>query len=226
MNAAILPVASPAVRLLRESVYAQLRADILRCALAPGADIRETELALRFQVSKSPVRDALMRLEREGLVITMPRQGYRVAPISLSDVQDMFHLRAALERACMARIVAQASDGQLASLDRFRCFDANAWPGGFLAYNRAFHHGLAELATNIRLRDQLGGLIDEMERVVLVSVNNIKKGDTASLVAEHGGMIDALQARKIRRAERLAEHHIGAAAKRVNDAISRMVVTS
>ena len=44
-----------------------------------------------------------MRLEREGLVITLPRQGYRVAPVSLADVQDMFHLREALERACMER---------------------------------------------------------------------------------------------------------------------------
>src|SRR5687768_13968406 len=78
-------------RLLREKVYDQLRADMIACRLAPGTEIRESELALRFGVSKSPVRDALMRLEREGLVITLPRQGYRVAPVSVADVQDMFH---------------------------------------------------------------------------------------------------------------------------------------
>ena len=226
MTATTLPSLSPVTRLLRESVYDQLRAEILRCALAPGIDMREAELALRFGVSKSPVRDALMRLEREGLVITMPRQGYRVAPISMADVQDMFHLRAALERACMERIVRLASDAQLATLEVFRRFDSDAWPAGFVAYNRAFHRSLAELATNVRMRDQLGDLFDQMERAVLVSLDNVKKGNAASLVGEHCRIIDALQDRKLKQAERFAGQHIEAAAKRVIDAISRMAVTS
>ncbi len=75
----------------------------------------------------------------------MPRQGYRVAPVSLSEVLDMFHLRAALERACVERIVLYASDEQLKELNAFRHFDAATWDGGFIAYNRAFHQRLAEL---------------------------------------------------------------------------------
>jgi DNA-binding GntR family transcriptional regulator len=220
------PLQNTGNQLLRESAYVQLRAEILSCELPPGAEIREAELATRLQVSKSPVRDALMRLEREGLVITMPRQGYRVAPISLTDVQDMFHLRAALERACMERIVRQASDGQLATLEPFRRFDPELWQGGFVEYNKTFHRTLAELATNIRMRDQLGDLIDQMERAVRVSVSNAKKGNPDSLVEEHCHIIDALQERKLKRAERLAEHHISAAAKRVNDAISRFGIVS
>jgi DNA-binding GntR family transcriptional regulator len=219
-----IPIQNAGNRLLRESAYAQLRAEILSCELPPGSEIREGELAARFQVSKSPVRDALMRLEREGLIITMPRQGYRVAPISIADVQDMFHLRAALERACMERIVRQASDAQLEMLGQFRRFDPDAWSGGFVAYNRAFHRSLAELATNTRMRDQLGELIDQMERAVRVSVSNVKKSNPDSLVDEHCRIIDALQERKVKRAERLAEEHISAAAKRVNDAISRFLI--
>ena len=227
MNAKIIPLQASGPRLLRESVYEQLRAEILHCTLAPGTEIREAELAARFAVSKSPVRDALMRLEREALVISTPRQGYRVAPISVADVQDMFHLRAALERACMERIVRQASGEQLATLEPFRRFHADDWDGGgFIAYNKAFHRSLAELATNVRMRDQLGDLIDQMERAVLVSLSNVKKGKPDSLVDEHCRIIDALQERKVRRAERLAEQHIAAAAKRVNDAISRMVIAS
>jgi GntR family transcriptional regulator, rspAB operon transcriptional repressor len=143
MNSVELPVPAAANRLLRETVYEQIRADILSLRLAPGAEMREAELAARFEVSKSPVRDALMRLERENLVITLPRQGYRVAPVSLSDVQDMFHLRIALERACMERIVRQASDEQLASLEPFRRFERDDWEAGFIEYNRAFHRKLA-----------------------------------------------------------------------------------
>src|SRR5688572_13601110 len=86
MQASALSLIPPAEgRLLREKVYDELRADMIACRLAPGTEIRESELALRFGVSKSPVRDALMRLEREGLVITLPRQGYRVAPVSVAD---------------------------------------------------------------------------------------------------------------------------------------------
>lgn len=211
-------------RLLRETVYEQLRADMISCTLAPGTEIREAELAARFDMSKSPVRDALMRLEREGLVITLPRQGYRVAPVSLSDVLDMFHLRAALERACVERIVLYASDDQLAELDSFRHFDAGAWDGGFIAYNRAFHRRLAQLGANARMRDQLIDLIDMMERAVHMSLSNVKKGDPQPLVNEHCGIIDALQARAARRAQRLAEQHIVAAGKRVSNAISRSLI--
>lgn len=211
-------------RLLRDTVYEQLRADLISCALAPGTEIREAELAARFDMSKSPVRDALMRLEREGLVITLPRQGYRVAPVSLTDVLDMFQLRAALERACVERIVTYASQEQLDELNAFRHFNASAWDGGFIAYNRAFHRRLAQLGANTRMRDQLIDLIDLMERAVFMSLNNVKKGDPQPLVGEHGEIIDALQARALKRAQRLVEQHIVAAGKRVSNAISRSLI--
>jgi DNA-binding GntR family transcriptional regulator len=215
---------APASRLWRERIYEQLRSDILHCALPPGAEIREGELALRFGVSKSPVRDALMHLQREGIVITLPRQGYRVSSVSLADVDDMFHLRAALERACMERIVRNASDERLKTLERFRRFEPAQWPGGFIEYNRAFHRSLAEVAGNARMRDQLTDLIDQMERVVRVSVASIKQGNPQVVVREHGVMIDALQARDARKAERLAERHIATAGKRVQQALARLVV--
>src|SRR4051812_23287255 len=218
-----LPSASGS-RLLRETVYEQLRADMISCKLAPGAEIREAELAARFDMSKSPVRDALMRLAREGLVITLPRQGYRVAPVSLNDVLDMFHLRAALERACMERIVLRASDDDLKSLDRFRVFEPAQWDGGFIAFNRAFHRRIAELGGNARMRDQLHDLIDQMERAVQVSVANTRTGDPQPLVNEHAAIIDALQARDRKTAQRLAEQHITDAGKRVHKAISKSLI--
>lgn len=228
MNSVELAIPAAGSRLLRETVYEQIRADILSLRLAPGAEMREAELAARFEVSKSPVRDALMRLERESLVITLPRQGYRVAPVSLSDVQDMFHLRIALERACMERIVRQASDEQLATLEPFRRFERDDWEAGFIAYNRAFHRKLAEIAGNARMRDQLNNLIDQMERVVLMSVNRATQGsgNASGLVEEHSRMIDSLQQRQSKRAERQAEQHIGAAGKRVTEAISRSIIAA
>ena len=88
--------------LLRDNVYESLRADILSCRLAPGDDVREQDLALRYAVSRQPVREALLRLEREHLVTVQPRQGYRVNPISLSDARDLLRFRLALEPAKVA----------------------------------------------------------------------------------------------------------------------------
>lgn len=216
----------PAGTLLREKVYDELRADMISCRLPPGLEIRESELAGRFGVSKSPVRDALMRLEREGLVITLPRQGYRVAPVSIADVQDMFHLRDALERACVERIVRRGTDAQLAELERFRRFDAAAWPGGFVAYNREFHLAVSRIAGNARMHSQLTDLIDQMARAVQLSVSSLKKSEPQSLVDEHCQIIDQLQARQLVRAQRSASRHVAAAGQRVMRAMSRVVVAS
>jgi GntR family transcriptional regulator, rspAB operon transcriptional repressor len=224
MTSLAAPQSGNGSRLLRETVYEQLRADVISCKLAPGAEIREAELAARFDMSKSPVRDALMRLEREGLVITLPRQGYRVAPVALGDVLDMFHLRAALERACIERIVLRATDEQLESLEAFRRFVPSEWDGGFIDYNRRFHRLIAELGCNTRMRDQLNDLIDQLERAVQVSVANTHTGDPQVLVNEHAEIIDALQARALKRAQRLAEQHIAQAGRRVSSAISKSLI--
>ena len=91
--------------LLRDNVYENLRSDILMCRLAPGDDMREQDLAERYAVSRQPVREALLRLEREHLVTVQPRQGYRVNPISLADARDLLRFRLALEPACVAEAI-------------------------------------------------------------------------------------------------------------------------
>ena len=223
---ATLPAESPAAgsRLLRSDVFRALRADILACRLAPGAELREAELAERFAVSKSPVRDALTRLVHDGLVIVMPRQGYRVAPISLKDVRDIFQYRCVLECAC-ARIAAERSDAQaLAALDRFRSFEPHAYPDGFIGYNRDFHQSVARLSGNARLIDAAASQIDQMDRVIALSVNAMRGHDPARLVREHADIIDALQARDARRAASLMQRHVMGASKRVCGALSRMAI--
>jgi DNA-binding GntR family transcriptional regulator len=96
--------------LLRENIYDLLRSDILACRFAPGDEMREQDLAERYSVSRQPVRDALLRLQREHLVTVQPRQGYRVTPISLSDARDLLRFRLALEPACVAEAIESAPD--------------------------------------------------------------------------------------------------------------------
>lgn len=211
-------------RLLRVDVLRTLREDILSCRLAPGSELTEAELAERFAVSKSPVRDALSRLVHEGLVTVVPRQGYRVAPISVKDARDMFEYRAILEGNA-ARIAAEsASDEALRTLDRFRTFDLAAFPEGFIPYNRQFHHAVAALCGNARLAQAAASQIDQMDRVITVSVDAVRNRDTAKLAGEHAEIIDALQRRDARRASTLLARHVLDARKRVCDALARAAV--
>src|SRR5947209_7982009 len=175
--------------LLRDNVYENLRSDILTCRLAPGDDMREQDLAERYAVSRQPVREALLRLEREHLVTVQPRQGYRVNPISLSDARDLLRFRRALEPACVAEAIENASDEMLRGLDAFRGFAGDH--EDFIAYNRGFHSALAQASGNRRMAAALCDLIGQADRLVRVSVANVRGHDPAQLVAEHVALIEA-----------------------------------
>jgi GntR family transcriptional regulator, rspAB operon transcriptional repressor len=208
--------------LLRDNVYECLRADILSCRLAPGDDMREQDLALRYAVSRQPVREALLRLEREHLVTVQPRQGYRVNPISLSDARDLLRFRLALEPACVAEAIERAPDARLAALDDFRRFSGDH--EDFIAYNRAFHSALAHASGNHRMASALCDLIGQADRLVRVSLANIRDHDPTRLVGEHIELIEAMQRREARSALRLIKAHISQTEKRVLPALKRNAV--
>jgi DNA-binding GntR family transcriptional regulator len=205
--------------LLRDNVYENLRADILTCHFAPGDDMREQDLAERYAVSRQPVREALLRLEREHLVTVQPRQGYRVNPISLADARDLLRFRLALEPACVAEAIENASDDVLKSLNEFRRFAGNH--EDFIAYNRAFHSALAHASGNRRMATALCDLIGQADRLVRA---NVKGHDPKQLVAEHVALIEAMQRREARTAARIIKAHIAQTEKRVLPALKRNAV--
>ena len=208
--------------LLRDNVYENLRSDILTCRLAPGDDMREQELAERYAVSRQPVREALLRLEREHLVTVQPRQGYRVNPISLTDARDLLRFRLALEPACVAEAIENAPQDVLTALDNYRRFAGNH--EDFIAYNRAFHSALAHASGNRRMAAALCDLIGQADRLVRVSVANVKGHDPAQLVGEHIALIEAMQRRDARSAARIIKAHITQTEKRVLPALARNAV--
>ena len=115
-----LPACTAPAPLIRDDVHERMRAEILACMLKPGSLVQENDLALRYGVSKSPVRDAFLRLAQQGLVDVLPRKGYRIKPISVADAAEMYEMRLLLERACIDRAVDEAPDATLAALDAFR----------------------------------------------------------------------------------------------------------
>lgn len=196
-------------RLIRQFVYEKLREDILSCALSPGEEFREIELADKFGVSKSPIRDALQRLELEGLIEISPRRGHRVAPISVSDAEDMLDMREILEAGALRTIALRASDQTLADLDRFREANVRDLPS-FAEYNRNFHMGLSEASGNRRLANSMAQLMENYDRLCIVSLTSTRDqaGGMEGALAEHNQIIDALQARNAAAAVRASARHL------------------
>jgi GntR family transcriptional regulator, rspAB operon transcriptional repressor len=207
--------------LLRDNIYEAIRDEILTCRLFPGEEVREQDLAERFEVSRQPIRDALLRLEREYLVTVNPRQGYQVNPISISDAQDLFRFRLALEPACAAEAIESASNDMLAELNQFRTADSEE---AFIDYNRRFHSAVALASGNIRMATVACDLIAQADRLVRISVDSIKGRDPARLIAEHASIIDAIQRRDIRLTRKLLRAHIAQAEKRVISALTRSAI--
>lgn len=207
--------------LLRDNVFDAIRSEILSCRLMPGAALREQDFAERFRVSRQPVREALLRLEQERLITVHPRQGYQVNPISVQDARDLFRFRQTLEPACVAEAVENASETVMTALDRFRSLAPDQ---DFIDYNRAFHHALANASGNARMSAAACELIDQADRLVRISLGNMKGRDPAQLVTEHGEVIDAMQRRDARAARKLIRVHVASAQRRVLSALSRSAV--
>jgi DNA-binding GntR family transcriptional regulator len=200
--------------LLRDNVYRAIRHAILTCDFPPGQELREQILAEKYRVSRSPIRDSLLRLEQEKLVTVLPRQGYRVNPISIRDVKDLCGLRLLTAPACAAG-ASRADDGALRSLDRFRNAIANdVQELAFMDYNRDFHSAVAGLADNARIAALENSLVEEFDRLVLVNLQTYQRSWISLALAEHGAIIDAIQAHDSDAAYRLVyEHILGAQAR-------------
>jgi DNA-binding GntR family transcriptional regulator len=205
--------------LLRDSIYQSIRCSILTCEFQPGQELREQVLAERYHVSRSPVRDSLLRLEQQNLVTVLPRQGYVVNPISLPDVEDIFGFRLLVEPACAAA-AALADDTALLALDHYRGFaDVDRSETEFIEYNKRFHRAIADLSGNIRMAAVAVDLEEQFERLVRVSLRAFRNEQVFEASAEHEAIIDALQAHDGARASRLSYEHAASAQARIATAL-------
>ncbi|WP_326686229.1 MULTISPECIES: GntR family transcriptional regulator [unclassified Streptomyces] len=151
---------------MAEQAYASLKRDIIRCHLRPGDVIVEAWLAERYGMSKTPVREAINALRREGLVVVVPRRGTFVKPTDLGDLQDTYRLRRLLEpeAAVLASQRAGAED-----LDRLGALSAatvaaNASRPDLNEANRLLHVAIAEVARVSLMIPMINTLHEEIER--------------------------------------------------------------
>jgi DNA-binding GntR family transcriptional regulator len=150
---------------LSARVYAELKRDILTCVLRPTQVVYEAELAQRYGVSKTPVREALNTLRQEGYIDVVPRRGYIVAPISIQDVQQILNLRMILEPVAAELAAQHATAEQLRELRRLaQRNETQRGPYSF-SLDRAFHVAVADASGNPRLARCVSNVLEEVERV-------------------------------------------------------------
>ncbi|MGE0970172.1 GntR family transcriptional regulator [Klebsiella sp. WOUb02] len=195
---------------LSDRAYHTIRRDILTCRLLPGMLVTESELMERYESGKSTIRLALTRLSHEKLVISRPRKGYRIAPVTVQDVEEIFTVRAALEPLA-ARLAVGKVDIELLKALEAECRVEVAAPLStridvFMNANKRFHLAIAEATGNDHLIRTLSGLMDEMARLVALGFNvqRIKP----EIKHDHNAMIDAFIEGDAKRVEFIARRHI------------------
>ena len=150
---------------LSARVYADLKRDILACVLRPTQVVYESELAQRYGVSKTPVREALNTLRQEGYIDVVPRRGYIVAPISIQDVQQILNMRMILEPVAAELAAQHATADQLRQLRRLTERNEGQRSPYSFSLDRAFHVAVAEASGNPRLARYVSTVLEEVERV-------------------------------------------------------------
>jgi len=159
---------------LAEAAYQDIRRRVLRCELAPGERVTEAGLVVLTGHSRTPVREALGRLAREGLVRPIPRQGYRVTPVTLGDVEDLFDMWSILGPAVAERAAGRltaAGRGRMRSAVETDGYDADdaASVDAWLAAMHDAQVAMAEATGNVRLVEAVDRLDADFQRVFRVA---------------------------------------------------------
>ncbi|AJY48173.1 transcriptional regulator [Martelella endophytica] len=179
---------------MTEQVYYRLRGEILSCKLEPGLEISEAELAERFEVSKTPVREALATLRQEGLVRTFPRRGYQITPITFGDMNELFDLRTMLEAGAAELACERITEEELSHLRALAevVYDQAESPtiDKFIAANTDFHLAIARASGNQRLYDVLARQLYELERFFYLGAQ--KRDVNSETSNDHMKIVEAL----------------------------------
>jgi DNA-binding GntR family transcriptional regulator len=202
---------SLADRPLSDLIYDDVRARILCGRLEPGAPVRQDALAAELGVSKIPLREALTRLERDGLLLAHPRRGWEVSPLSRDELEDVFDLRLKLEPAAAAEASARAgAEDHAAAQELLQRLDRTLAksPDEASDLNRDFHLALVRPAARpltLQLIERLHVLAERYVRAHLKP-----SGRSQRARGEHAALFDAWSRGDAPAVADLAESHIRA----------------
>lgn len=195
---------------LRDVVFNTLRQAILKGELKPGERLMEIALAERLGVSRTPIREAMRKLELEGLVVMIPRRGAQVANITEKDLNDVLEVRIALENMAIEKACKRMTDEEMGRLWlAAKEFERTMAEGDLVRLAEAdvaFHEIIYQASDNRRLNQVLNNLREQIYRY---RVEYLKDEDTRNvLVKEHEELTRAIKERDVKRAQEISFEHI------------------
>ncbi|SEF40644.1 GntR family transcriptional regulator [Jhaorihella thermophila] len=205
--------------------YRRLKAEIRANRLPPGFQATEPEIAARMGMSRTPVREALIQLQAEGLVELIPRRGARVLPVSVDDMREIYEILTALEPDAAAGVAERgATRAELAPLVRatddmeaaLAADDLEAWAEA----DDRFHTALLDLHGNRRMRDFAAQLYDQAHRARMVTLR-LRERPVRS-TREHREMLERLRAGDAKGARRVFRAHRKRAARELLEILRSM----
>jgi GntR family transcriptional regulator, rspAB operon transcriptional repressor len=213
------PIRLDRYRQAAPQVFETLREMIVSLELAPGATLVRSELAARFGVSQTPVRDALQVLQREGLVDIFPQAATQVSRIDLASARQAHFLRLCVELELVRAAASRRDDALVARLrgcvdQQARCAKAKDLVG-FSRADASFHEELYAAAGQQELHalvQNRSGHIDRLRRLHVPS-----EGKPQRILADHKALVDAIEARAPQRAQQALREHLSGTLARADE---------
>ena len=195
---------------LRDVVFETLRQKILKGELKPGERLIEVALAQRLGVSRTPVREAIHKLEQEGLVVMAPRKGAQVATISAQSVRDVLEVRKAMECLAVCLAISRITPQERIALRQAEEAFATASRGNDLRLiaqkDEEFHKVIYMATKNPKLDMLLNNLREQMYRYRLEYVKDARAHSI--LISEHNDIIDKLSKKDEENTKIVIRQHI------------------
>lgn len=195
---------------LRDVVFNTLRQAILKGELAPGERLMEIQLAEKLGVSRTPIREAIRKLELEGLVLMIPRKGAEVAKISEKSLKDVLEVRRSLEELAIELACQRMTDSDLADMEKAQHNFQEAVKKGnameIAETDEAYHDVIYNCTRNMRLVQILNNLREQMYRYRLEYIKDEDKRQI--LLIEHEKILRALRGRHLAEARAAVREHI------------------
>ena len=212
-------VATTDIPTLPQFVYVRLRKAILTGELAPDTVLRQEGIAERLGVSRLPVREALARLETDGLVVSRPRRGYVVASISLDEVAEITDLRAMLEKRAATLAAKRRTRQDIEDVERLlvamdgMTADSAEDISRFLVRNAAFHSRMFSCSGSIHTCRLLQTLRNSIDRYIFLGTTLV--GTLNYGHADHLQIFEAFKAGDAERIGSLSRRHVAETGQRL-----------
>lgn len=195
---------------LRDVVFENLRTAILDGNLKAGQRLMEVQLAEQLGVSRTPIREAIRKLELEGLVVMLPRKGAYVANMSFKDLIDVLEIRASLEGLAASLASERRRDEDIVELERVaKEFEKSVRETNIdnvLKKDVEFHEKIFIMANNKKLYQLITSLWEQVHRFRVTYVSNYEA--SLSLVDEHNRILEAIKEGDSELAKKYATEHI------------------